>query len=533
MDGPSERCEYVNDQGDHFKPYRCAREAKGGGRCLWHARVAGKPGEALTASRPTSDVAFPPQSTDRWLDGDGQRLDGAFLREADLRSVPLSDCTLMGADLAGAVLRGGQVENADLREATLAGADARQCQLSNSVLENADLSGADLRGADLSNAALRGADLSGADLREAILSGADLRKTNMKGADLQGVELQGTRLFGVDLTEANLIDADFTGANLGDGVLRGVSAVETDFGHASLQDVDLADADLRRATFADADARGAGLARSDLRRADLTDTDLVGADLTGANAEQARLSRAKLHEAVVEDVRLYGAVLDGVQVNEGTRLGEWVPYDPAAESVPAVTEAGTDTPADDTAVDVATVDGGYDAGDDHVDRLTKAAGSYRALARLSADNEFPERRGRYLLRRKAVRRRMHREAGDWPAYARSTLDAHVTRHGESPWRVAGIAAAVVGLFGLLYPLGWMAGTGPDRELLRYPVETLDPVALLATFGEGLYVSVGTFTVGTPGYRAVGPGKLLAGVESVLGVVLVAVLVATLVRRATR
>lgn len=537
MEGPSDRCEYANTQDDHFKPYRCVRPAQRNGRCLWHARVTEKPGGPLSENRPDVSWPYPDRSEDRWLDADGERLDEAFLREADLRSVPLNDCTLMGADLAGAALRGGDVENADLREATLTGVDARQCQLSNTVLEGGDLSNADLRGADLSNAALRGADLSGADLREAVLSGADLRKANLQGADLQGVELQGTRLFGIDLTEANLIDADLTGANLGDAVLRGVSAVETDFGHASLQDVDLADADLRRAKFIDADARAAGFVDADLRRADLTDADLVGADLTGANAEQARFSRAKLHEAVVEDVRLYGAVLDGVQINEGTRLGERVPYDPAAESVADFTEAGadagTDADADEETPGTPTVDGGYDAGDDHVDRLTKAAGSYRALAVLSGANEFPERRGRYVLRRKAIRRRMHRDDGDWAAYVRSTLDRYVTGHGENPWRVAGIAAAVVGLFGLLYPLGWMEGTGPDRELLRYPIESLSPVDLLATVGEGLYVSIGTFTVGTPGYRAVGPGKLLAGVESALGVVLVAVLVATLVRRATR
>lgn len=548
MDGPSDRCSYVHEQDAHFKPYRCAREATHDGFCLWHARVAGKPGAPLADARPKLAWGFPDDFGDRWLDGDGERLDEAFLREADLRSVTLTDCTLMGANLSAATLRGGDVENADLRRADLSEADARQCQLSNSVLESADLSGADLRGADLSNAALRGANLSGADLREAVLSGADLRRADLSGADLQGVELQGTRLFGVDLTEANLIDADLTGATLGDATLRGVSAIETDFDHAALQDVDCVGADLRRASLADADLRNVSLTGADLRRADLTDADAVGADLADANLEQARVSRAKLHEAVLDGARLYGAVLDGVRINEGTTLGDHVPYDPLAnadentaadDTDDADTETGaevevdTDTgattgPAADPAGPTPTVDGGYGAGDDHVDALTKAAGGYRSLAVLADENEFPRRRRHYRLRRKEVRRHGHRETGAWGAYLGSTLSLAVTRHGESPWRVAGIGAAVVGLFGLLYPLGLVESV--DGTRLTYGT---DPAGVLATYGEGLYVSVRTFTLGAPGYRAVGPGKLLAGVESLLGVVLVVVLVAVLVRRVTR
>jgi|APHM01.1.fsa_nt_gi Uncharacterized low-complexity proteins len=523
MGGPSDRCGYVHEQAEHFKPYQCAREATHDGFCLWHARVTGKPGDPLADARPGLAWAFPDDSADRWLDGDGERLDEAMLREANLRSVPLTDCTLMGANLSGATMRGGDAENADLRRADLSAVDARQCQLSNSVFENTDLSGADLRGADLSNAALRGADLSGTDLREAVLSGADLRRADLSEADLQGVELQGTRLFGVDLTEANLIDADLTGATLGDARLRAVSAVEAAFDHATLQDVDCTGADLRRA--------------------DLTDADAVGADLTDAHLEQTRLSRAKLHEATLTGARLYGTVLDGVRINEGTTLGESVPYDPLVD-----TTSTADTPADDADLDsdgdtapatawvagdahggpTPTVDGGYDVGDDHVDAATKAAGSYRSLAVLVAENEFPERCRHYRLRRKEIRRHDRRETGAWGAYLRSTLSLAVTRHGESPWRIAGVGAVVVGLFGLLYPFGLVESA--DGTRLTYGS---DPIGVLGTYGEGLYVSVRKFTLGAPGYSAVGPGKLLAGAESLLGVVLVVVLVAVLVRRLTR
>jgi uncharacterized protein YjbI with pentapeptide repeats len=87
---------------------------------------------------------------------------------------PIAD--LQGAYLRDADLRGAYLQVADLRDADLRGAH---------------LQGADLRDADLRDANLQGAHLQDADLRGAHLQYADLRDANLQGAHLQDAHLQG------------------------------------------------------------------------------------------------------------------------------------------------------------------------------------------------------------------------------------------------------------------------------------------------------------------------------------------------------
>ena len=115
-----------------------------------------------------------------------------------------------------AVSNGESLQHADLRGAEL---------------RFAGLRGADLRGADLQHADLRGVDLQGANLQ-----GADLGATDLQGARLQGASLQDADLRGANLQGANLQDAGLQGANLQGANLRGVTfpegfhVVRLDFG---------------------------------------------------------------------------------------------------------------------------------------------------------------------------------------------------------------------------------------------------------------------------------------------------------------
>jgi hypothetical protein len=118
-------------------------------------------------------------------------LEGADLREVDLRRANLEGADLRGADLRQAYLRYADLGGADLRGAYLRWADLR-----GAYLKWADLSGADLSGADLSGANLRGADLRGAELRGAELRRANLRDVDFKGADLRGANLRYADLRG-------------------------------------------------------------------------------------------------------------------------------------------------------------------------------------------------------------------------------------------------------------------------------------------------------------------------------------------------
>jgi hypothetical protein len=152
---------------------------------------------------------------------------------------------------------------------------------------------------------------------------------------------------------------------------------------------------------------------------------------------------------------------------------------------------------------------------------------------------------------------------DWQAYVRwlQLRTFEVTMgYGERPSRVIGMAAACVVGCALLYPLGnWVvpnpgsveaaqrglksdaSGDAAVDAAVRYPSLPNNLAAipsyldsLASTLADSIYFSTVTFTtLGFGDFSPVGFGRVLATVESALGVTLFAVLVFVLGRRATR
>jgi uncharacterized protein YjbI with pentapeptide repeats len=151
-----------------------------------------------------------------------------------------SRAILCRADFQGADLKDVDLDGANLQEARLLHANLRRANL-----HRADLRGADLRSADLQSADLRNANMEGVNLLRADLKGANLHRANLKGAFLVFAELQGARLIGTDLQKANLREVQLQGANLFGANLRG-----SDLRDANLTGADLADANLSEAIFA-------------------------------------------------------------------------------------------------------------------------------------------------------------------------------------------------------------------------------------------------------------------------------------------
>ena len=71
------------------------------------------------------------------------------------------------------------IEGDSLQDADLRGANLRWANLKDADLRRADLRRADLRGANLKDADLRWADLQDANLKDADLRWADLRRANL------------------------------------------------------------------------------------------------------------------------------------------------------------------------------------------------------------------------------------------------------------------------------------------------------------------------------------------------------------------
>lgn len=110
-------------------------------------------------------------------------------------------------------------------------------------------------------------------------------------------------------------------------------------------------------------------------------------------------------------------------------------------------------------------------------------------------------------------------------YVGSQLMGMVSGHGERPWRVIGTSLLMIVGCALLYPLFGLTGTG---GVLGY-----GSGAILDVLGRALYFSTTTFaTLGLGDlYPATLGGQLLAGLESLLGALLMALLVFVLGKRA--
>jgi len=148
-DATPDRCGYRLEVGVHDEQLPsdpCRRPVwEDHDRCVWHARVDGKPTEVLEARRPEG----------------GDALDGAYLREASLVGVEwFAGASLIGADFTGADLKGAAFTDANLLLATFT--DVRAM--------GADFSRANMEGAICTNADLRRATLTDARLHEIVLT---------------------------------------------------------------------------------------------------------------------------------------------------------------------------------------------------------------------------------------------------------------------------------------------------------------------------------------------------------------------------
>ncbi|MFU1782970.1 pentapeptide repeat-containing protein [Haloarcula japonica] len=105
-------------------------------------------------------------------------VEGAYLVDADLSHLTISDATLHNANLSGANLIGCDVANSDFSNTDFVETDLAECEINNSDLSNTDLSKARLSDAkisetDLSNASFVDANLSRCELTSVAFSGVD------------------------------------------------------------------------------------------------------------------------------------------------------------------------------------------------------------------------------------------------------------------------------------------------------------------------------------------------------------------------
>lgn len=286
---------------------------------------------------------------------------------------------------------------------------------------------------------------------------------------LDGVVLDRVSLNGVDWFEGCvLIGAKLTAVDLHDASLSG--------------------ADLREASLEHVAARRADFSTVNLEDASLDVCDFRGGDLTNARFDQA--------------------VFSNVRISRATAFGETTVYEDE-------------------------LDGLEDAA---YRRAAQAAiWSYREIRNIHQNNALPIEARNYYLEEKDMRRRLAWHEGDYSTALKAEGSRWVTGYGMSHWRVLGASAALILLCAAIYPLtaGIQEATG--SETITWSLESPEdapPFYIAFIFVKSLYFSMITFsTLGYGDIRPVGgAARALAGVESLLGSILMALLVFVLTRR---
>lgn len=448
--------------------------------------------------------------------------DAQFVGEADFRTATFED----DVDCQQATFREGKFQDATFHE---------EADFSEATFEWARFADATFNGAvTFENAGFRYLDMADAVFHESVsfqtrLAEQVVAMSPFQGeADFAGITVRGeldvrildredsvvagglpTFTGRVDFIDAELDDADFEGVSF-----EKQCGLTDDDPSVTFADADLSGASLR-------DAQCSGVEFTD---ADLTNTTCTGADFSAANLEGAILSRANLYEVDFTNTRLYGTIFGDARISDGTTFLEsgsrwtWLPrwtkgmqtvvYDPRTD--PVVGEAGTDN---------------------GIDAYTQAASVYTQLETLATANAASDLASTCFRWRKDMQRKRYwnTESGgedggrQWIRYALSKLTNVGTRYGDSPWRVVGWSVVVMAVSTLLFWL--MDGVASAQTDGVSTPEWLTPI----------YFSLVTFT--TLGYGDFQPAttcaQLLASVESLLGALLLALLIAVLGRRATR
>lgn len=293
---------------------------------------------------------------------------------------------------------------------------------------------------------------------------------------------RGERLNGAILRESAISGLDG---------LAGCTLVDADFTRADVSGTDFTEADLRKATFRGATARDGTFTRANLEDAVLRNVDLRG----------ARLDRARLDEVEFTESR----------IDRETTFGDRSVYETRLARATTAEERRS--------------------------LFGSATWTYRALQRLAHDNARRGQTYEYYHREMDLRRQFAWSEGYYLYALKAEVARWLTGYGHDPWRTLGASVLFIVAFAVAYPLtGGVEATADERAITYALAEPADAPRwwIASVLFKSLYFSVSTFaTLGFGDFRPVGRwARMLAGVEALLGGLLMALLVVVLARRIT-
>ena len=280
-------------------------------------------------------------------------------------------------------------------------------------------------------------------------------------------------------------------------------------GRVSLNGVDwFEDCSLIGAQLTAVDLNDASLSGADLREASLEHVSARRTDFSGANLEDAALSVCDLRSADLTNVRLDQAAFSNVRISRSTTFGETSVYEDELDDVDE---------------------------EWYLQTAQAAIWTYREIRTLHENNALSIEARSYYLDEKDMRRRADWHEGNYANALKAEGSRWVTGYGMSHWRVLGTSAALILLSAAMYPLTGGIQETAGGETTTWTLESPEdapPFWIAYILVRSLYFSVITFsTLGYGDIRPVGTvARWLAGAESLLGSILMALLVFVLTRR---
>lgn len=369
-------------------------------------------------------------------------------------------------------LDGSILRELRFQEANFSGCSLVKADLSNSNFALADFSDTNLMYANLSNGDFSNADFTQSDLYSVTAKDTHLNSANFENAVLSFGEFKESIAIFSDFSSSKVIKADFSG----------VQMLRTDFSNTVMEETDFTEGYLRSVNFTDADIRGSTFAKAYL--------------------EDATFARADLRNADLRSSRLYQTLFSDTRINSNTDFGEKSAYEDPD------TELGENY--------------------ENTSRWEAAAWVYRRLQDLHEENAMSERARDFHVRKEEAHRQEYRENGEWFQWGVYTLNRYLTNHGESLKHVVAWSVGIIVACGLLYPFtGGIETANGTNQVAALSDLSLD------LFAQSFYYSMVTFTTLGYGNPAGTGAKLLVGLESLAGTLLIALFVFVLGRRVAR
>ncbi len=393
-----------------------------------------------------------------------------------------------GAYLGEALLPEGELQGANLWHANLHGAGLYNANLQGAFLPHANLQGANLYDATLEKADLADAKLQGADLRSARLHAAKLERANLYGAVLSFAKLPQASLWWAKLAGAHLYKAELVNADLRGATIDSLQEIDQDSGVAAAMRSELQEADLRGALLATARI-GPEANLSDVKWGKRT---IIQKD------RWSICPCWRWSQYHIQDERCAHSHTEWEKIRKLHRLAEGAR--PAFSDCEAV---------------------------------------YRQLKLNYQESGDYQTAGEFFVREMECKRAQMVKDGE-PLLQRfwQALMYLSCGYGEWPGRIAKWALALVAFFALVHGMAGIEGSGKTPgvgPLLEWPTSWAGAWDGLSRWGTAFYFSVVTFT--SLGYGDFSPangwGRLAAGLEAALGIVIMSLFLICVVRKYSR